>query len=137
MATKKFTDAQLETALRKHCGIKAQAAKALRVDRASVQERVEKSPRLQQVIREIEEAVGDMCEGNILRALKAKDKQTSRWYAERKLKRRGYAPKLESETKLADGDLAAIVAAFGGDVEKLRAARAAFDPTNPAAPGES
>lgn len=121
MGLRKFTDAQLEQALRKHAGIKSLAAKALGVDRSTVQERVEKSPRLKAAIAEIEETTLDMAEGVILSGLKGKDKQTARWYAERKGKGRGYASK--TELSISDDDLEAVVAAFGGNLDALRRLR--------------
>lgn len=122
MSAKKFTDAQLEKALRKACGIKSHAAEKLGVSRQSVQVRVDGSPHLQAVLAEIDETVLDMVDGIILRDLKAKDSATARWMAERKGKKRGYGTKLE--IGLSEADLAAVVAAVGGDLEGLKRLRA-------------
>lgn len=126
MASRKASDAKIEAALRKCGGIKALAAKALKMDRSSIQERVERSPRLQQAIKEAEEETLDSCEADLLKDLK-KDKAARRWYLERKGKKRGYATKVESETKLADEDIAAIISAFGGNIEQLKSARAKLE----------
>ena len=127
MADRKITDAVLEAALRKHLGIKSLAAKELKVTRQTVQQRVEKSARLQAVISEVKETVLDTCESVIFNAIKPKrgkpDLATARWLAERLGKSRGYA---RNEPGLENEQLEAFVASFGGDVGKLRAALAAL-----------
>ncbi len=118
---KTVTDANLELALRKNAGIKSLAANAVGITRQAVQDRVAKSERLQRVLVEIEETTMDMAEGVILSGIRAKDKQTARWYAERKGKGRGYASK--TELSISDDDLEAVVAAFGGNLDALRRLR--------------
>jgi hypothetical protein len=80
-------------------------------------------------VQEVEAGLVDASVGVIVEAIvKKHDVNTSRWYAERKGVDRGLGTKVQTETKLADGEIEGIVAAFGGDVEKLRAIRAALNP---------
>lgn len=94
-AVKLITETMLEKALRKHAGVFVLAARELGCDRSNVWLRVQKSPRLRAVVEEIEAEVGDICEGVIVQSLLAKDKQMARWYADRKLKHRGFSPRVE------------------------------------------
>ena len=125
MVARKFTDGTLEAALRKHAGIKSFAAKELGVERSTIQSRVDRSRHLQAVISEIEETVLDMSEGVIIEAVRKGDRQTARWYAERRGRARGYGNKVETPP-VDEEQLARFVAAFGGDVVKLGALRNAL-----------
>lgn len=135
MATRKFTDGQLEGALRKHAGIKSFAAKELGVDRTTVQERVDRSPHLQQVIKDIREHVVDLAEGVVVDALNKKDRETARWALGRIGKDRGYALKVENENRLDPDQLEQIAIGIareiGGDAEKLRNIRNTLDSAPP------
>lgn len=92
---KKVTDARLRATLRKHDGMQALTAKALGVSRQAVQQRISGSPELQQFIEDLNAQMDDTCEGNIFKKIKAKDGTTLRWFAERRLRDRGYGPKPE------------------------------------------
>lgn len=127
MTARKATIGQIEAALRKHAGIKSLAANELGVTRAAIQQRVDASPHLQQVIRDVEDRVGDVCEGHIIKDVNKGDKQMCRWYAAHKLRHRGYATRVETEIKIPDEEIEAIASAFGGDSKKIRAALAALD----------
>lgn len=131
---KNITEKQYIAAIRRHSGVQSLVAKQFSITRSAVSQRIGGSPRLQEVLREVEEENLDMAEGVIFTALRHKDKQTARWYAERKGKNRGYATKIEAEAKLPEGELEAIVTAFGGNLDALRKARAAADPSQAAKP---
>jgi len=117
------TEQEFEAALRAHKGIKSQAAVVLGMTRQAVQDRVDRSPYLQAVIRDIEETTLDVAETNIGKAMDAGDMTTSRWYAELKGGQRGFRRKIENTVD--EDQLAGIVAAFGGNVDNLKAFRAA------------
>lgn len=117
------TEAEVEAALRAKRGIKSHAAEMLGITRQSVQFRVDSSPHLQAVCRDIEEILLDKVESNIEGAIDKEDMTTSRWYAELKGGQRGFRRKIENTVD--EDQLAGIVAAFGGNVDNLRAFRAA------------
>jgi hypothetical protein len=118
-----FTEQEIASALRANRGIRAHAAKALGTDRAVVQMRVDRSPYLQSVIRDIEETTLDMVDSNIGKALEQGDMTTTRWYAELKGgATRGYRRRVDNA--IDEDQLDQLVAAFGGDVDRLRALRA-------------
>lgn len=121
---KKFTDAQIAGALRKADGLIPVAAKMLKTTRQTVHERVNRSPGLQQALVDIDQSLQDVVEGKILQAVKKGDMTTARWYAERKMRKRGYGTKIEIEAVPA-ATLDAIIAALGNDINVLRAIRAA------------
>ena len=91
----KVTDARLRATLRKHDGMQSLTAKALGVTRQCVHDRIQNSPGLQQFIADLNAQIEDTCEGNIFKKIKAKDGTTLRWFAERRLRDRGYGPKPE------------------------------------------
>lgn len=122
MAGRQVSDAQLADALRKHAGIKARAAKAVGLDRSSVQERVERSPLLQQAIKDGEEKLLDIAESQLTKSVSRGDKDMVRYYLDRKGRKRGYGANVSVGLDEQAG--AAIVAALGGSVEAYRAALA-------------
>lgn len=121
---------RLKAALKKHMGIVARAAKEVGIARQTLAIRIASSPELQEHIRHVKEDTLDLVDSVILGAIKNKDVGTARWYAERQGKSRGYATKLETESRISDDQLEAIVESFGGDVEKLRAFRQSIDPSS-------
>jgi hypothetical protein len=94
-AVKNITEAQLIAALRKHAGVYVLAARELGCDRANVRARVMRSEKLQALIAEIDAEIGDVAEGVIFDALMKKDRNMAKWYAERKLRGRGYVTRQE------------------------------------------
>lgn len=92
---KGITNAMLKAALRKHAGIYALAAKELGCDRTNVKQRVDRSPELTALCAQLDEEIGDVAEAVIKRQLVAGDGRMARWYAERKMKGRGYATRTE------------------------------------------
>lgn len=113
-------------ALKKWAGIQSLAAKELNTSRQNVFYRIKNSPRIQAVIAEIEEETLDIGEGHLIKMLREGDKEIVRYYLDRKGKKRGYGTRGEFETKLSEDTLTAIVIAMGGDLDKLKAARAAI-----------
>jgi hypothetical protein len=121
---KKVTDETIIAALRKNAGIISHAAADCGIGRSSLSERVKNNPVLKAVSQEVDESVLDAAEGIVKVALlKKKDEQTARWYLSRKGKARGYGTSIDHNHRLDDSLIDAIVASFGGDVEKLRAFR--------------
>lgn len=92
---KGVSEEKIEAALRQSGGILAHAAEALGLNRTSVEDRVAKSKHLQAVRKELRETVGDLCEGVIFTAIKAKDHKMVRWYSGMHLKDRGYTTRME------------------------------------------
>ena len=123
----------LERALRKCEGLATDAARLLKMSRQAVHDRIKDSIYLQDVLRDIRERQLDGWESGVFKDAK-RDKASRRWLLERKGKHRGYATKVETETKLSEGELEAIASAFGGDLGKLRKLRAALDPAKTAEP---
>jgi hypothetical protein len=121
---RKVSDAALQRALRAADGILANAAKELGVSRQLVWARVHRSSDLQEVIREIEDGLKDVAEGHIAAGVRRGDYRWVTYYMERKGADRGYG---KDVGRMTDGDLEAIVASLGGDLDKLKAARAALD----------
>jgi CRP-like cAMP-binding protein len=93
---RRFTEAQIEAALRSQGGIQAAAAQALekvtgvRVTRQAIHERVKNSPRLRQAITETEEEVLDLAENVVLQSLNKGDLNAARFVLETRGKDRGY-----------------------------------------------
>jgi hypothetical protein len=65
-------------------GVYTDAAEILGIHRLTLARYVQLHPDLLEHVAQIEEAVDDMAEGNIKRALKAKDVGTSKWWVERR-----------------------------------------------------
>jgi len=97
-----YSDAQLESALRAAGGIQTAAAETLAaligkpVSRQAINNRVKRNPRLQQAIREAEEAVLDTAEGVLQRAIEAGDLLAVKFYLETRGKQRGYTRRIDA-----------------------------------------
>jgi hypothetical protein len=126
-----LSEAMYEGAIRKHAAILVFVARELKVTRTAVVNRIANSKHLQDVVKEVEEVHKDIGQGAIVKGLKKGEYRWVTYYMDRKAKDRGFGQKLETETKLADGEIEAFVAAFGGDLEKLRAVRAALNSSSP------
>ena len=93
---RRFTEAQIEGALRSQGGIQAAAAQALekatgvKCSRQLVHERVKNSPRLRQAIQETEEEVLDLAENVVLKSLNAGEFNAAHFVLETRGKHRGY-----------------------------------------------
>jgi len=97
---RRYSDAQIEAALRTQGGIMSTAAQALeeatgvRISRQAIRERVLRSPRLQRAIHEAQEETLDLAEGVLLTALRRNDRDAvnaARFVLETKGKTRGYS----------------------------------------------
>ncbi|MBI1213641.1 MAG: hypothetical protein GC190_19455 [Alphaproteobacteria bacterium] len=119
----KFTIAQGVAAIKRHGGILSLAALDLQVSRQALHQRIRESAELQAAVEEATEETLDIAEGHVVKGVRRGDRTMVTYYLDRKGGKRGYKQKVETEAALSDRDLTAIVAAFGGDIEKLRAAR--------------
>lgn len=140
-AMKNIPERELIRALRKHAAIYSLVADDLGCTRENVGIRVRNSPKLLAIVKEVEETILDLVDGTILKAIKAGDLPTTRWYGERKGKSRNYGNSVQTsfdDTQLA-AHFQAIAEAFGGDPAKYRAALVAYgvDPDNPTGPAKT
>lgn len=95
--TKLFTDEQLEQALMQCCGILSTAAKKLKVDRSAVSQRIRKSKKLQEVVRQAKEQALDLAESELLFRLKDRKHPNTQmnaimYYLNNQGESRGYTP---------------------------------------------
>jgi hypothetical protein len=67
---KKVTDARLKAVLKQHDGLQALTARTLGVSRQNVQQRIQRSPELQQFLADISAKMDDTCEDGIFKKLK-------------------------------------------------------------------
>jgi hypothetical protein len=132
MATPKgVTDKMVIAAIKKHAAIRSLVAIECGFSQANLSVRLKNSAKLQDAIREVEERQLDLGEGLIIEAMRNKDMATTRWFMERKGKKRGYGNQIQAS--FVDAQLEAFVAALGGDPAKFRAALAQLgvDPEHP------
>jgi hypothetical protein len=78
-------------------------------------------------VAELRAELKDLAEGNVVKDLKAGDGPMSRWFLERQARERGYGTRTETEHRIADDQLEAIITSLGGDVDKLLALKAALE----------
>ena len=95
--TKLFTDEQLEQALMQCCGILSTAAKKLKVDRSAVSQRIRKSKKLQEVVRQAKAQALDLAESELLFRLKDRKHPNTQmnaimYYLNNQGESRGYTP---------------------------------------------
>ena len=93
----KFTDEQLEQALMQCCGILSTAAKKLKVDRSVITRRVNKSKKLQEVVRQAKAQALDLAESELLFRLKDRKHPNTQmnaimYYLNNQGESRGYTP---------------------------------------------
>lgn len=91
----------LKAALKKNAGVYSLAARELGLDRTSVRQRVERHPDLQQLIRDIDQEMGDAAEAVVKNDIIKGDVKTAKWYLQLKHRDRGY--KTQTELTGADG----------------------------------
>lgn len=83
-----------------HSGaIRSIAAQILGVHRSTLYTFMTRHPSLEAFAQEIEEELKDLAEAEIIKAIRAGDMQTVRWYAETKMKDRGYSRRIETVGK--------------------------------------
>jgi len=90
-----LTVERVREALEQVGGIRTAAAHALGVNRATLYAFFREHPELKTVALDVEEQTKDLAEGQVLKALKAADMQTVRWYLDRKARDRGYGHRQE------------------------------------------
>ena len=95
--TKLFTDEQLEQALMQCCGILSTAAKKLKVDRSAVSQRIRKSKKLQEALRQAKAQALDLAESELLFRLKDRKHPSTQmnaimYYLNNQGESRGYTP---------------------------------------------
>lgn len=92
---KRTTEKQVEEALRKSGGFVTYASKALGLSMGAVTLRVQKSPYLQSVKKEIEESMLDLAEAALIKNVKEGDNASVFFYLKCKGKDRGYVERQE------------------------------------------
>lgn len=97
--TKKLTKNKILAAIKDSAGILSSIAERLGCSRQALYNWLDlhKDSEIVDAIKHEEEKVMDMAESKIIQAIKERDMQTTRWYANTKGKSRGYAPKQEIE----------------------------------------
>jgi len=93
----KFTDEQLEQALMQCCGILSTAAKKLKVERATITQRIKKSKKLQEVVKQAKAQALDLAESELLFRLKDRKHPNTQmnaimYYLNNQGESRGYTP---------------------------------------------
>lgn len=92
----KLSIARAKQALEKSGSIRTIAAKMLAVHRSTLCSFMNKHPSLQAFADDIEEVLKDDAEDQVIKAIRAGDMPTVRWYMELKGKDRGYVRRVES-----------------------------------------
>jgi hypothetical protein len=95
----KLTIARAKEAIEQAGGIRTIAAQKLNVHRSTLHSFLNRHPALQAFADEVEEVLKDVAESRIIQAIRAGDMPTVRWYAELKMKDRGYVRRVESTGK--------------------------------------
>lgn len=85
--------------LRAAGGVKTITAQRLKVGRTTLHKFISDYPEVQEAVAEVVEDIGDIVEAGIITLIQAKDPATLRWYAELKLKERGYVRRVENVGK--------------------------------------
>ena len=95
-------------------GIKSKIATKLGVHRDTVDNYINGSERVARAYKAEEEAVGDICESKLIAKIKKGEKWAVTFYAETKLKNRGYVKRQETTGK--DGNPIGMVVADANEV---------------------
>lgn len=96
---KKLDHERVKAALESVGGIMTAAAQKLHVDRSTVYRFLDEHPDLKTFRAEIEEQTKDLAEGQIFSAIQKGEMDTVRWYADRKMRDRGYGHRSEHTGK--------------------------------------
>jgi Bacterial regulatory protein, Fis family len=89
-------EARVKAALKRHAGNISLAARACGISRQALWSRVQRSPELQAFIYDVEEDTCDMVENAIIEAVRNGDMATARWWADRRMRHRGYGPRIDT-----------------------------------------
>lgn len=92
----RLTLLKIEEAIRASGGIKTIAAHMLNISRSTLYRHLAKHPRLADVCDEVESELCDLAEAEIIKAIRAGDMPTVRWYLETKGRDRGYSRRVEN-----------------------------------------
>lgn len=95
----KLSVARAKHALEQSGAIRSIAARMLSVHRSTLYAFLLRHPSLEAYANEVEETIKDIAEAEIIKAIRAGDMQTVRWYAETKMKDRGYSRRIETVGK--------------------------------------
>ncbi|MEQ8448237.1 MAG: hypothetical protein RIB97_00985 [Nitratireductor sp.] len=95
----KLSIARVKTALEQAGGIRTIAASLLNCHRSTLHTYLTRHPTLLVFADEIEETIKDIAEAEVIKAIRAGDMQTARWYLELKGKDRGYVRRIENVGK--------------------------------------
>jgi len=98
--THKLTIDQVKEALQQEAGLKTFAARRLNCSWKTVDQYIKDNPELQDALEEINQQILDMAESVILKRVQKGDPAILRWFAERKMRKRGYG-KTDEEEKAA------------------------------------
>lgn len=123
-APKAISEKAFVAAIRSSGGVTSVIAEKLDCTTQNVGIRIRASKRLQEVLKEVDDKLIDMCEVGFIKAIQDGDLNVMRWYAEKKGKSRGYGNKVENSINHAQ--LEAFLVSLGGDPSKYRAALIAF-----------
>lgn len=93
------TEEQILVAIIGTGGIKSKIAKKLGVHRETVTRYINDNPTIAEAYKSEEEAVGDICESKLVAKIKKGDMKAITFYAETKLKGRGYVKRQEMTGK--------------------------------------
>lgn len=92
----RLTLLEIIEALQRRMGLIGAAAKDLGVTRQSLEQRIKRSPTLQQVCTDIRQSALDICEGVVMRhAVVDGDPGSAKWLLDRLGKERGYSRRTE------------------------------------------
>lgn len=95
MSEQKLSIQQVASALEASGGIITAAAHVLGVHRATIHRYINRYPELKEAKQEEAEKTKDLAEGHVLKAIKAGDMHTVRWYLDRLGRDRGYGHRAE------------------------------------------
>jgi regulatory Fis family protein len=87
---KELTVERVKTAIEATGGIKTATALSLGIARSTLYKFLDANPELDECFVEQLESAKDLAEGNVLKAIKAQDMNTTRWFLDRMAKDRGY-----------------------------------------------
>jgi len=88
---------QVKKALQQEAGLKTFAAQRLNCSLRTLDQYIKDNPELQDAIEDINQKILDMAEMQILKLVQKGDPAILRWFAERKMRKRGYGKTDEEE----------------------------------------
>lgn len=119
-ARKHISEATLIAAIRHHGAILSLVARALGSSRQNVHQRVKSSPKLRDLVRDVEDELLDIAEAHIITAVRRGDPSIVRWYMKNKGASRGYGRQSASAASISEQELEGIVVSVGGSIQIFR-----------------